>query len=203
MEKKALFIHGLHSDSGSTTGGIVAEILKEYGYETIHPTFDLLDCKGTMRQINEIYTNEIRRTGHSGIIAAHSLGGFYGFAFPCEALKILINPCFKPEIVVPKLMYDGEVFPENLKQEWPAVRDEEINHYFDTEALAVTHGIFAKGDDLFSFAEYAERELHFHHVHRIEGGHKPTKEQLAPAIDAAINTPVQFSPAFAIPGVNA
>ena len=195
MQKKALFIHGLHSDSESTTGGIVAEILKEYGYETIHPTFNLLDAEQTMAQIKEIYFNEMDRRG---IIAAHSLGGFYGFAFPCEAIKILINPCLKPEIEVPRLMYEGEIFPENLKEEWPALRKEEYDHYFDIEAAAVTHGIFAKNDELFSYADYVRNELHFHHVHMIEGGHKPTKEQLAPAIDTVIKTPVQFSPPMSL-----
>ena len=176
--KKALFIHGLHSDSESTTGGIVAEILKDYGYETIHPTFNLLDAKETMEQIKEIYFNEMER---HGIIAAHSLGGFYGFVFPCPAFKILINPCIEPEIYVPRLMYEGEVFPENLKEEWPALRNEKFNH-FDTDAAEATHGVFAKNDELFSYANYAKNELHFHQVHIIEGGHKPTKEQLATVI---------------------
>ncbi len=195
MQKKALFIHGLHSDSESTTGGIVAEILKEYGYETIHPTFNLLDAEQTMAQIKEIYFNEMDRRG---IIAAHSLGGFYGFVFPCPAFKILINPCFEPEIHVQRLLYDGEVFPENLKEEWPALRDEEFNHYFDIEAAEATHGVFAKNDELFSYADYVRNELHFHHVHMIEGGHKPTKEQLASAIDTVIKTPVQFSPPMSL-----
>ncbi len=194
--KKALFIHGLHSDSESTTGGIVAEILKDYGYETIHPTFNLLDAKETMEQIKDIYFNEMDRTG---IIAAHSLGGFYGFSFPYSSFKILINPCFEPEIHVQRLLYDGEVFPENLKEEWPALRDEEFNHYFDIEAAEATHGVFAKNDELFSYADYAKKKLHFHHIHMIEGGHKPTKEQLAPIIDKILKTPVQILPPLWLP----
>ena len=55
MEKnKALFIHGLHSDSGSTTGKNVSEILAGYGYETIIPTFDLLNCSETNEGIKRI-----------------------------------------------------------------------------------------------------------------------------------------------------
>ena len=190
MEKKVLFIHGLHSDCDSTTGGIVADILKEYGYETIHPTFNLLNCAETINRIKEIYTKEIRTVDNSGIIVAHSLGGFYGYVFPCEALKILINPCLKPEIEIPKLLYpeQGEVFPENLKKEWLALREEEINHCFYTDAKAIIHGIFAKNDELFSYAEYAEKELHFNHIHKIEGGHKPTKEQLVSAINIVIKS---------------
>ena len=85
MEKKALFIHGFHSDSDSTTGGNVAAILKQYGYETIHPTFDLLDCKSALTQMSKIIKEE-----NISLIAAHSLGGFYGFILPFNLPKILI-----------------------------------------------------------------------------------------------------------------
>ena len=152
MGKKALFIHGLHSDSESTTGGIVADILKDYGYETLHPTLDLLNCKETSS-----YLNKLVREENIQLVAAHSLGGFYGFCLPWDARKILINPCLKPEIEIPKLMFEGESFPENLLQEWPALRKDQIDHYFDIEELAKTHGIFAKDDPLFSYAEYAKK----------------------------------------------
>ena len=84
MEQKALFIHGLHSDCDSTTGSYVAEILKNYGYETIHP---------------------------------------YGFVVPFESLKIIINPCLKPEIEIPPLLNADEKMPENLIQDWQAAWD--------------------------------------------------------------------------------
>ncbi len=200
MEKKALFIHGLHSDSDSTTGGIVADILKDFGYETLHPTFDLLNCRETSKELEKLFREERLR-----LIVAHSLGGFYGFCLPCDCLKILINPCFKPEIEIPKFMFEGEVFPENLLQEWPALRDFQINHYLGLEEKMYMHGIFAKNDDLFSYADYADKEMHFiqGHIHMIEGGHKPAKEALAPVIKKIIYAPIEFSPPFAIPGVNA
>ena len=72
--RKALFIHGLHSDSGSTTGKNVSEILAGYGYETIIPTFDLLNCSETNEGIKKIIEGE-----NIKLIAAHSLGGFYGY----------------------------------------------------------------------------------------------------------------------------
>ncbi len=200
MEKIALFIHGLHSASDSTTGGIVADILKDFGYETLHPTFDLLNYKETSKELNKLVREKNIR-----LIAAHSLGGFYGFCIPWSCLKILINPCLKPEIEIPKLLFEGESFPDNLLQEWPAYRDYQINHILDLEEKMYMHGIFAKNDDLFSYAEYADKELHFlrGHVHRIEGGHKPDREALAPVIKKIIYTPIQVSPPMAIPGVNA
>ena len=199
MEKKALFIHGLHSDSDSTTGGIVADILKDFGYETLHPTFDLLNCKETSREVDMLVREE-----NISLLAAHSLGGFYGFCLPWTCKKILINPCLKPEIEIPKLMFEGEVFPDNLLQEWPALRDYQINHILDLEEKMYMHGIFAKNDDLFSYAEYADKEVHFiqGHIHMIEGGHKPTKEALAPVIKKIIYAGIEVSPPMAIPGVN-
>lgn len=178
--KKALFIHGLHSDSEFTTGGNVAEILKEHGYETIHPSFNLLDCKKTLTRIEQIVKEE-----KVSVIAAHSLGGFYGFIFPFEIKKILINPCLKPELEIPKLMFEGEVFPEKLATEWESLR-QNATESFSNVAKAKIYGIFAKNDELFSFADFARNELGFEHVDFIDGGHKPTKEQLIPAIERII-----------------
>ena len=177
MKNKALFIHGLHSDSESTTGGIVADILKEYGFETIHPTFDLMNCNAALEQMKKIIKEQ-----NISLVAAHSLGGFYGFVLPFDSTKILINPCLMPEKIIPGLLYpeQGEVFPENLNQEWPALREAAKNT--DTENSRV-FGIFAKNDPLFSYAEYAQKELNFSHIRMIEGEHKPTREQLSSAID--------------------
>ncbi len=179
MTKKALFIHGLHSDSESTTGSYVVDILKKYGYETIHPTFDLMDCNTTLEQINQIIKQE-----NIELVTAHSLGGFYGYILPFEGPKLLINACLKPEIEIPKLMYpeQGEVFPENLKQEWPDLREKTLQQY-NAQNPSTIYGIFAKNDDLFSYADYAKNELHFTQIQMIEGGHKPAKEELAKAIE--------------------
>ena len=182
MEKnKALFIHGLHSDSGSTTGKNVSEILAGYGYETIIPTFDLLNCSETKERIKKIIEDE-----NITLIAAHSLGGFYGYISLCETVKILINPCLKPEIEIPKLMFEGEVFPENLKKEWEDLRKWKADNT-DSVEKERTHGIFAKNDILFSYADYM-KEQGFEHIYMIEGDHKPAKEALAPAIDKIINS---------------
>ena len=173
MGKKALFIHGFHSDCDSTTGGRVAEILKDYGYETIHPTFDLLDCKTSLTQMNQILKDE-----DISLVAAHSLGGFYGFILPFDSTKILINPCLKPEIEIPKLMLEGEVFPEEIKPQWIEARN---NILSKAQKEINLYGIFAKNDELFSYADYAKKELGFGCIQKIEGGHKPEKEELKTA----------------------
>ncbi len=175
MEKKALFIHGFHSDSDSTTGGNVAAILKQYGYETIHPTFDLLDCKSALIQMSKIIKEE-----NISLIAAHSLGGFYGFILPFDLPKLLINPCLKPEIEIPKLMFEGEVFPEEIKSVWIEEREKSK---LRTSEKTNLHGIFAKNDELFSYAEYAKNELGFASICKIEGNHKPAREAMQPAIE--------------------
>jgi predicted esterase YcpF (UPF0227 family) len=192
--RKALFIHGLHSDSGSTTGKNVSEILAGYGYETIIPTFDLLNCSETKERLEKLIHDE-----YIGLVVAHSLGGFYGYITLCGPTKILINPCLKPEIEIPKLMFEGEVFPEALKKEWEDLRNWKIN-LTDWEDRATIYSIFAKDDDLFSYADYM-REQRFEYIYMIEGGHKPPKEALAPVIDKALHTKVVDIPAMAIPGV--
>ena len=179
MGKKALFIHGFHSDCDSTTGGRVAEILKDYGYETIHPTFDLLDCKTSLTQMNQILKDE-----DISLVAAHSLGGFYGFILPFDSKKILINPCLKPEIEIPKLMLEGEVFPEEIKPQWIEARESANSRTSEKKNL---YGIFGKKDELFSYADYAKNELGFEGcIQMMEGGHKPLREDLQPALEKVL-----------------
>lgn len=180
MEKtKALFIHGLHSDSDSTTGKNVSEILKAYGIETIIPTFNLLNYRETRESLKKIIEEE-----NISLVVAHSLGGFYGYTLSGGPVKILINPCLKPEIEIPKLMFESEVFPEGLKKEWEDLREGKVNSR-DNIDKERTYSIFAKNDALFSYADYM-KEQGFNHIYMIEGDHKPPKEALAPVIEKII-----------------
>ena len=134
-----------------------------------------------MEQIKKIVKEQ-----NISLVAAHSLGGFYGFVLPFDSAKILINPCLKPEIEIPRLLYpeQGEVFPENLNQEWSDLRETAIKK--SAAEKSKISGIFARNDELFSYAEYARNELNFNQIIMIEGGHKPEMEKLASAIDAVL-----------------
>ena len=192
MEKKALFIHGFHSDNTSTTGQRVSQILAELGYETIIPTLDLLDFEGTMSQIANLI-----ETQKFDLIVGHSLGGFYAFLVRRDMTKILINPCLMPEVEIPKLLFEGESVCQELLQKWKTAREEK-NDFDDIEIHHSTKGIFAKNDELFSYCDYMKK-LGFRFVYQIEGGHKPEKEALAPVIKEALFTGWSISPAMAIP----
>ena len=170
MEKTALFIHGYHSDSESTTGGYVGEVLREFGYEVIHPTFDLLDFDASIAQMKQIVKEK-----NVTLVASHSLGGFYGYVLPLDLPKIFVNPCLKPEIEIPKLVFEGEIFPEEIKSVWVNAREQAKKKQSDKNIL---YGIFAKNDELFSYADYAKTELGFGCIQMIEGGHKPPKDEL-------------------------
>ena len=184
MEKTALFIHGYHSDSESTTGGYVAEVLKEFGYKVIHPTFDLLDFDASLAEMKRIV-----KEGNVTLVAAHSLGGFYGYILPVDLPKIFINPCLKPEIEIPKLVYEGEVFPEEIKTSWVNAREQAKQNQSGNNIL---YGIFAKNDELFSYADFAKNELGFGYIQKIEGGHKPPKDELQMSLGMILKLQMQI-----------
>jgi len=169
----ALFIHGLHSDKDSSTGQTVKEILQDYGYETITESFDVLDFDKTVNRIKEL-----KQQYRVSLVVGHSLGGYY--ALICGA-GILINPCLKPEIEIPKLLYEGEEVTEELANKWIDARERFV-YYLDPEDRPYIYGIFAKGDELFSYADYFS-EIRLYQKQMIEGNHKIPKEFLAPAFE--------------------
>lgn len=172
---KALFIHGFNSDRNSTTGKYVRNVLKNYGYDVLHPTFDLFDVENTVNEINRIISRE-----KIVLIVGHSLGGFFTFAAKSGPVKIYINPCFNPikelSELDPSLPVDAAAF-ENVF---------ENKKYIDGEEKALSYGLFASNDELFSYKDFYRAHLG-NNYSIIEGGtHRPTQKEMEDNLPIAL-----------------
>lgn len=169
---KILFVHGLNSDSNSTTGQHVREFFKDA--EFIHPTFDLFDVKGTLNKILSIDFD---------IIVGHSLGGFYVLnTFKDSIRRIVINPCFYPTAEIPKLK---DKIPEETAKLWKEI--EAYTYDQDPEDKENIFGIFAKDDELFSYYDEFESIYGSNNCCYIEGDHRPNEIQIASGLEEAMD----------------
>ncbi|UTC74046.1 hypothetical protein E4O03_07225 [Treponema sp. OMZ 792] len=175
--QKALFIHGLNSDENSSTGQIVKTLLEKYGIELIVPSFDILNPEKTLQEINSLI-----RDLHISTIVGHSMGGFYTLASLNGPIKIYINPCLLPAEILPALI--GDVDQELIKI-FRRLTDEAFRN-IDREVRITSYSIFAKEDTLFSFYDLFKKYFG-NRCRYINGSHKPSKEDLAQALDFALN----------------
>lgn len=197
--KKVLVIHGFGGSKNSETGLRIKSILEKMDplYKVTLETFDLLDIKGTQRKIKNIMSNL-----DYCMIIAHSLGAFYCLDYTDSVAKIIINPCMKPSIELPKLLIncskeERESFNKNfnsnmdlLKEDFSKVENTLYDSISsDNERKYTTYGIFGINDELFSYKDLykstcnaSERMFTI-----VESGHKLSERDLNISIHNAID----------------
>lgn len=119
----------------------------------------------------------------NSLIIGHSMGGFYTLASLNGPMKIYINPCLLPAEILPALI--GDVDQELIKI-FRRLTDEAFRN-IDREVRIASYGIFAKDDTLFSFYDLFKKYFG-NRCRYINGSHKPSKEDLAQALDFALNS---------------
>ena len=181
--RNILYIHGLNGSEHSSTCKNLRAIL---GDCTVHAaTFDLQDIVSTMSKISSLV-----RKHDIGLVVGSSLGGFYALLSDAAPFRIVINPCMRPSIEIPRLA--PEMDAKTI------VRLSSLERKFYTDALfdsgeraRSTFGIFGTGDELFSYADffaslYSRRSWNGRNMAFVEGGHhKLTAEELAEPVRAA------------------
>ena len=179
-----LYVHGLGGSKESSTCKSLRAIL---GGRTVHAeTFDLYDVSGTLERIGAL----VERHG-IGLVVGSSFGGFYALASKAAPFRVVINPCMRPSIEIPKL--DPEMREAVIGELSAMERAVYTDALFDGGALArSTFGIFGTGDELFSYADffaglYSRRSWHGRNMAFVDGGHhKLTAEELAEPVRAAV-----------------
>ncbi|MCR4742173.1 MAG: hypothetical protein K5866_04795 [Treponema sp.] len=168
-----LYIHGFKSNSNSSTFRNLREIFPEQAW--FSADFDLTDIKGTEEKIKALI-----KEYKINILVASSLGAFYALLNSENHPCIVINPCMRPSIEIPKL--DSSVKEETLKK-W-ANLEKGHEEYVSFGALAVNmnemrcnaFGIFGNHDELFSYKElfekiYGAESAELKKTFLVEGGH--------------------------------
>lgn len=159
-----LYIHGFNSSVNSTTYKNLKELFPEHTWTA--ENFDLTDLQKTKTQIDWILKNN-----HPKVIIASSLGAFYALGITDSAARIVINPCLKPSLEIPKLNSD---IPTNIIEQWK--QEEKMLFEVDGEVRECCFGIFGNHDELFSYKDdfdnfYHATNLGMQKSFLVEGGH--------------------------------
>ena len=164
-----LYVHGYYGNSESRTGKYLKHALDESLYRVFHPSFDYSDPEKALDSIKSfIEDNKI------DIVVSQSLGAFfcsliYGFH------KIVINPCLKPSIELPKI--DSHL-PEKTIEAYRRLECNLNPKNVSPLDKLVTYQIFGIKDELFSYKKEFENLFGRLHTVETQDGHKVSEKTL-------------------------
>lgn len=172
-KKAALYIHGLGSSKDSSTFKTIKDYFPEFDWMT--ETFDLTSPDVFDKIDRMVRTNKIK------FVVASSLGAFYATLIEESVARILINPCLKPSVEIPKLT---EVSDEQVKkfEELEA----KAKSIIDNEIRGCTFGIFGDEDETFSFKNEFAKLYGKPRLITVPGKHKLEKQSLIDGINIAL-----------------
>lgn len=171
--KNVLYIHGLGSSANSRT----AKALRAYLGDRVNffaETWDLTN-PGIYKAINKYVANN-----HIQVVIASSLGAFYAMSITDSVAKILINPCMKPSIEIPKLT--------NLSQaqiDAFAKLEDKVYDRVDAEMRICTFAGFGNKDELFNY-QTLFRKTYGNDMVVVPGGHRLPDSSLYKVIEAGL-----------------
>jgi predicted esterase YcpF (UPF0227 family) len=167
--KKILYMYGFNSSpEESSTFKMLKELMAAdpYCYDVISVKYDQTDPERGLEQLEEA----VRREKPVAVIGS-SLGGFFAMNLSTTVPVLVINPCLKPTVELPKLGGNGECYKDIEDRFYRSY----YNNDFPVNHLEDVFGFFATNDELFSYA------TEFHELfsgRTYVGGHHPTKENL-------------------------
>lgn len=173
--KKALYIPGLGSNDQSRTGQLVKQYL-EGRYEVLVKAWNL--TSDPEQVLNDI-SSYVRQFGTNMVIAS-SLGAFYALGvLPGSVEKILINPCVRPSVEIPKL----ENIPDRVIEQFKQLEDY-IYSNIDAEIRVATFAGFGNDDELFNYQrEYGRLYGYFTEV---QGQHHLPPSSLKEVVESGL-----------------
>lgn len=178
MKEKILYIYGYGSNpKDSSTMKVVKEVVDELGFDLIsieysqeHPSIGI----NTLEKYIEDH--------HIKYVIGHSLGGFITLCLDSNVKKLVINPCMKPHIELPKLgdFDDKTIHDYEVLEKWLRSGDDTPWVIF-TDAVM---GLFGDNDELFSY--YDTFRKIYPRSFKFNSTHRPTRESFTEDIKAKI-----------------
>lgn len=169
-EPRILYVGGLGSSkkTSSTYRDLKKSFARiEYFQTTVSPTSQPIE-----------YAKRLQAVAHKyNMIIGSSMGAFFVLAITEGVRKIVINPCLKPSIEIPKLTAD--ITSEAIEQ----FEKMQNNLPVDNELRASTFGIFGSKDELFNFQ--AEFKKTYHNMCIVPGTHRLTGAGLFRGLEKA------------------
>ena len=160
--KKVLYVHGYGSNENSSSGKLFQEVFgEEVKVHTV--TYDPSTPVEAIAKIRK-YSRE----NDINLMIGSSLGGF--MVMNCVgSLGIVINPCVKPSVELPKIGYSGPI-------EDYITLENELKDAVDWEDMDSCYGCFAPEDEILGLKYKAEFKKIYNLTCEIPGGHRVTRE---------------------------
>ena len=172
--KNLLYIHGLNSSANSTTAKLIKAYLGDK-FNVLAHTWDLTR-PGTEKDINRFVVDN-----NVSVVIASSLGAFYALAITDSVAKILINPCMRPSIEIPKLTALSDKQIEYFKK-----LEDKIYSRIDAEMRMCTFAGFGNNDELFNYQNLFKK-LYGPQMTIVTGGHRLQQNSLYKVIESGLS----------------
>ena len=171
--KNILYIHGLkrgESSMESRTATILREALNSEEYSVYAPTFPA-DGVRALELAQEIIIEK-----NIDVVVGSSLGGFTALGLR-GIPKIVINPCLRPDIELPKRGNAGitDSYSKLIGSLWDDISLEDRKETF---------GIFSDNDELFTYKD--ELVKHYFQIIDIKDGHRISEENVREVVAAFV-----------------
>lgn len=157
--KRICYVHGFGSTMNGETAKLFEKIGQELGYETYLAEYDPKHPIYSMSLLNSFFEEF-----DIDIIVGASLGGFMTL-YSTNRFKLLINPCMKPSIELPKIGYEGPT------DEYEDLESTYSN--FDIEDSVVTRVLLGTDDELLGRRYEKMIKTKFAQTSLIKSTHRP------------------------------
>lgn len=162
--KKVLYIYGYGSDENSSTAKSLQNVLG-YDYKVSTVYYGQLQPNEAI----EYLSNYICENGIDAVIGS-SLGGFYALQLLSdETSTVVINPCMKPSVELPKIGCPAEIAERFKRYE---------NYYENYNEKKNVYGLFGTDDELIDYHNLFEKSFGKNSFSFFKSQHRPTESQL-------------------------
>lgn len=177
-KEKVLYIYGYGSNpKESFTMKGIKKVMDELGYELVSIEYDQENPDKGLNKIEKyIRDNKIK------YVIGHSLGGFITLCIDEDVKKLVINPCMKPHLELPKIgkLSNEALYNYEFLEGWLRSGD-------DTPWMSQLEdviGLFGDHDELIDFYESFKSQYPL--AYRINADHRPTYESYSEDIKKKI-----------------
>lgn len=159
--KKILYIYGYGSNENSGTRKALQNVLgNDYKVDSVH--YEQLQPNEAIEYLSDY----VEKNGYEAVIGS-SLGGFYALSiWQANIPTIVINPCMKPSVELPKIGCPAEI----------AVRFKDFENWIKCNKKVF--GLFGKDDELIDYHEIFEKLFGTDSFSFFDSKHRPNENQL-------------------------
>lgn len=184
MEKKTVFyIWGYGSSPDSQTIKNLKSLLNKKQYNVCSDFYAQYNPKEAIFDLNNLLEQY-----KPDVVVASSLGGYLALQLKGYK-KIIINPCIRPDIELPKLNEKENTVPQHIIDYYMQyLKEHDVWEMFDNNEKENTVFVLGDKDELFGDKYKEEIEQHSSNVVISKQGHHNTKESLNDFVVPIIKT---------------